>query len=533
MNNIYSEILRNEIEIKKDELSLIEENILDAKIQLFRLRRILVPAYSDSRLYTYHNIPVTYTSCNVDHNKSWIEFEQQFGAKTEANDDLSVVDYDWSVQIASDLMISNSLVDNTIVDGTSRFYTKRQVIIGNTTQYLKQGVRIAVNKATHKWMIYVRTSPNDPPLHTFVKSVYFFLHPTYSPNDIVILVKPPYQITRFGWGEFPVRVQLHFKDTIHKPVDILHHLKLDSTRTGQQMLGNETRVFIDLLKCNSLQPYNENIYTNRSVTKLDTLKQLTRTNTVVNTEYRSIQILHGIAKRLPLYGSLPYGAVNINDFNKWNIVKQRAIEWMRAIDIKKIVQTMKIPSDIRMLTTRSIVNWCRINGHTPNPTHNGSGSQLYCKHCGQQQANNNNNCCYTPPSISCVVYNNIFTTSRNYDPLLEECSSVLPRISNNITNYRIPQSLELKWIHQTCLLIGIHLFPQTHDGMLLHVTDHMIFSATSQFLHQLLMSAVTMETACSSFDWRNERIITPALIYSTIMNIIEFDFLTNNGLMFL
>jgi hypothetical protein len=31
---------------------------------------------------------------------------------------------------------------------------------------------------------------------------------------------------RSGWGEFPVRVQLHFVDTRNKPVDIIHHLKV-------------------------------------------------------------------------------------------------------------------------------------------------------------------------------------------------------------------------------------------------------------------------------------------------------------------
>lgn len=36
----------------------------------------------------------------------------------------------------------------------------------------------------------------------------------------------PFQLTRRGWGEFPVRVQLHFVDPRNKKVDILHHLKV-------------------------------------------------------------------------------------------------------------------------------------------------------------------------------------------------------------------------------------------------------------------------------------------------------------------
>lgn len=38
--------------------------------------------------------------------------------------------------------------------------------------------------------------------------------------------QPPFYLTRRGWGEFPVRVQLHFHDPRNKKVDIVHHLKV-------------------------------------------------------------------------------------------------------------------------------------------------------------------------------------------------------------------------------------------------------------------------------------------------------------------
>lgn len=59
-----------------------------------------------------------------------------------------------------------------------------------------------------------------------MKKVRFFLHPSYEPNDVIDVVHPPFHITRRGWGEFPVRVQLHFVDARNKPVDIIHHMKV-------------------------------------------------------------------------------------------------------------------------------------------------------------------------------------------------------------------------------------------------------------------------------------------------------------------
>ncbi|XP_067594317.1 YEATS domain-containing protein 2 isoform X6 [Pseudorca crassidens] len=58
--------------------------------------------------------------------------------------------------------------------------------------------------------------------------------------------EPPFHLTRRGWGEFPVRVQVHFKDSQNKRIDIIHNLKLDRTYTGLQTLGAETVVDVEL-----------------------------------------------------------------------------------------------------------------------------------------------------------------------------------------------------------------------------------------------------------------------------------------------
>lgn len=43
-----------------------------------------------------------------------------------------------------------------------------------------------------------------------------------------------------------MRCQLVFKNQLNKPVDVIHHLKLDKTYSGRQTLGNESIVELTL-----------------------------------------------------------------------------------------------------------------------------------------------------------------------------------------------------------------------------------------------------------------------------------------------
>lgn len=54
---------------------------------------------------------------------------------------------------------------------------------------------------------------------------------------MILFRKDPFHLSRRGWGEFPVRVQIFFHCSLNKPVDIIHNLKLDRTYTGRQTLG--------------------------------------------------------------------------------------------------------------------------------------------------------------------------------------------------------------------------------------------------------------------------------------------------------
>lgn len=41
------------------------------------------------------------------------------------------------------------------------------------------------DQSTHKWMVYVRGSKEEPRIDHYIKKVWFFLHPSYRPNDLV------------------------------------------------------------------------------------------------------------------------------------------------------------------------------------------------------------------------------------------------------------------------------------------------------------------------------------------------------------
>uniref|UniRef100_A0A8D0GM44 YEATS domain-containing protein 2 n=1 Tax=Sphenodon punctatus TaxID=8508 RepID=A0A8D0GM44_SPHPU len=129
---------------------------------------------------------------------------------------------------------------------TSRLFVKKTIVVGNVSKYIPPDKREENDQSTHKWMVYVRGSRREPSINHFVKKVWFFLHPSYKPNDLVEVREPPLHLTRRGWGEFPVRVQIHFKDSQNKRIDIIHNLKLDRTYTGLQTLGAETVVDVEL-----------------------------------------------------------------------------------------------------------------------------------------------------------------------------------------------------------------------------------------------------------------------------------------------
>ncbi|XP_032421821.1 YEATS domain-containing protein 2 [Xiphophorus hellerii] len=148
--------------------------------------------------------------------------------------------------VPSPMDVEQRVTYHSTGDEASRLYVKKTIVVGNVSKYIPPDKREENDQSTHKWMVYVRGSRREPSIDHFVKKVWFFLHPSYKPNDLVEVSEPPFHLTRRGWGEFPVRIQIHFKDSRNKRIDIIHQLKLDRTYTGLQTLGAETVVDVEL-----------------------------------------------------------------------------------------------------------------------------------------------------------------------------------------------------------------------------------------------------------------------------------------------
>jgi len=76
--------------------------------------------------------------------------------------------------------------------------------IGNTSE--------KIDTDQYKWKIYVKSNQDD------IDQVKFILHSTFTPNEIIIK-KSPFQIERTGWGTFPIKMNILFKDGVEAQVE--------------------------------------------------------------------------------------------------------------------------------------------------------------------------------------------------------------------------------------------------------------------------------------------------------------------------
>lgn len=86
---------------------------------------------------------------------------------------------------------------------------------------------------THYWEVNVDIHTNSgsdlPLVKTAINSVVFLLHPTFR-NTKVILRKPPFELKRWGWGEFELGVNVQLEGT-EKLLEMVHTLSFAQPET--------------------------------------------------------------------------------------------------------------------------------------------------------------------------------------------------------------------------------------------------------------------------------------------------------------
>lgn len=104
--------------------------------------------------------------------------------------------------------LNNEIISKSIVYGSIAFW------LGKKSE----------QNLTHKWCVYVRGINNED-LSYFIKEVVFTLHSTFE-NNVRTFKKWPYELYSSGWGEFDIKITIHFIDETIKPIDFVHFLKL-------------------------------------------------------------------------------------------------------------------------------------------------------------------------------------------------------------------------------------------------------------------------------------------------------------------
>lgn len=166
---------------------------------------------------------------------------------------------------------------------------KHLIVVGNTSKYIgnetEKDLKPQSQNLTHKWLVYVQSKETKNPIDRYVKKVRFHLHHSYRPNDIVDVNSPPFQVSRRGWGEFPIRVQLYFQPEYHqKPIQLMHNIVLDQTMSGIQTLGAETLLEIWLRSTQSLNSPSKEEERKRKIIKKPEIPSKGKNNIISRTE---------------------------------------------------------------------------------------------------------------------------------------------------------------------------------------------------------------------------------------------------------
>ncbi|KAI5643734.1 YEATS family domain-containing protein [Phthorimaea operculella] len=149
-----------------------------------------------------------------------------------------------------------------------------RIIIGNTSKYAPPAS--AADRSTHKWLLYVRGTEAQPDISAIVTAVTVRLHHSYAPHHTVHIDKPPFHVSRRGWGEFPAQVELHFAlPQRNRPATVTHTIKLDRNYTGFQTLGAETVVDVWLYSTEEMLQYEfkDDMDDTDAMKQIDSVKQ--------------------------------------------------------------------------------------------------------------------------------------------------------------------------------------------------------------------------------------------------------------------
>lgn len=451
---------------------------------------------------------------------------------------------------------------------------QRTLVIGNTSKYLLNRIDSDhSDNATHKWMVYVTGRPGEDDISEYVESVWFLLDPSYKPNDRVHVTSPPFQLVRRGWGEFPIRIQVHFRNPLNKAVDILHHLVLDFTKSGRQMFGSEKEVTIEIFE--SIQSANASEFVHASGTSLIsepatyTQGRIPCTSSITHdhcycsssapicadasrvlspsascrdtyltnlaTSYSAAldRLLRKLVEQVPIVSrrnGSGFNAASEHEFYSWSVAKRRACEWMRAVALKELVRPVLQSSTEDVPCTKGLLLWCRQHGHTPLvPVLSGTD---FCKLCGFTYC-------------ACVDYHSVLQLSSMTSIPPFSGDHVLPSSDDHVSfpcpveeqerettwewEGNTTYDQDTKWIMTVIAELGSDVESKWRSNNSGHLCQHIIATACKLWLNTVLHQA-TKDNGVNPVN-DVQRPLVPFQIYKAITSMHCCQFLTNSGLL--
>ncbi|CAH1173603.1 unnamed protein product [Phaedon cochleariae] len=268
VSKIVSEIFDGELAARQKQLEEIEDKVTKAQKLLHLVRYVLITSYYNKKNLevktTEESISKGFDNQNRIHPalKKLLGTNSGLGVFTSGKRRIASKNCDIS-EPATSQDTKKLKLDRAESSGTqsvdsnqnclrNRKRKQHRLVIGNISKWMPSSED---DNTTHKWMMYVRGGKDQPEISHIIEKVVFYLHPSYRPHDVIEVSESPFHLTRRGWGEFPLRVQIFFKCPLNKPISIVHNLKLDKTYTGRQTLGNETIVDVYLHDNSPLKPH--------------------------------------------------------------------------------------------------------------------------------------------------------------------------------------------------------------------------------------------------------------------------------------
>eukprot|EP01080_Neovahlkampfia_damariscottae_P000454 gene454-6865_t len=427
-----------------------------------------------------------------------------------------------NVEFSSEIEILNSkfAVKKEVI--AAPIIQRKRLIVGNTSKYVPEKFREQDGNYTHKWMIYIRAPPEDPNLD-FIESVKVYLHDSFIPNHIVILNSIPFHVSRRGYGDFPVKVQIFFKNPKNKMVEIVHPLKLDRTDSGKEIISPETHVDLEL----NLTPYNPLTST---VEKKPTVVVKTEKKEEVEPvrEFTTEEkIIKDFALKFPLFdkNELPYTHPKDQiEYSKWSIGKKKATEKLRAKHITSEIQkkypnlkmnVQKVQSFIKKFANEQIeIPLEDVDTSISTTKKRKDLLPTYCKICGSAHRNH--------PDYE----------EKCKKKKLDSVKSINKNYNHILTNYHSPNSIDFQIDHPP---ISTKLDTYSINAMLSPI-DVQIEPTEQQetelilgeSLNCFVSSLVNDSLKILGPNENNEKVLVPTHVYTAIMNNFEkYAFLWN------